>query len=321
MRLLFHLTCVAVLGVCVGLTARGREHPTPAAQEHIGGGSQRQSALALEAKVASSVPKPCGDGGLVLMDVVAVTGSHDLRASPTVNASKIKNEKASRILGGAHFHQIDNSTTVRRLCAQANWTEVQIVTPDWLIHVKGWVPNEALREIQRTAGRRLYVEDDFYWDGDTSPFKAQIIATVNQIVRENRNCSQIDTHSVAKSPSRSKLGDPVFFITCGSGTSAFNVWFRPTDVQAGRSLVAKKPLKKTAAVDACEAAAKQAATHPSTVEFSRTWELAYMPHVSGRARVVSTFSAKNAFNLELKYRIDCLFDGPTLVETNIAEES
>jgi hypothetical protein len=65
--------------------------------------------------------------------------------------------------------------------------------------------------------------------------------------------------------------------------------------------------------------AKQAATHPSTVEFSRVWDLAYMPHLSGRARVVSTFTAKNALNLKLRYRIDCLFDGPTLIETNIAE--
>ena len=187
------------------------------------------------------------------------------------------------------------------------------------VRVINLVWNEALRKVQRAAGRRLYVDDDFYWDDDTSQFKPQIVATVNQIVRENRNCSQIDTHSVAKSPSRSKPGDPVFFVTCGSGANAFNVWFRPADVQSGRSLAAKEPLEKIAAVDACEAAAKQAATHPSTVEFSRILDLAYLPHVSGRARVVSTFSAKNAFNLELKYRIDCLFDGPALVETNIAE--
>jgi hypothetical protein len=47
--------------------------------------------------------------------------------------------------------------------------------------------------------------------------------------------------------------------------------------------------------------------------------LAYLPHVSGRARVVSSFTAKNALDLELKYRISCLFDGPTLIETQISE--
>lgn len=292
--------------------------------QQVGGGAEKssneQSALSTEANISSDIPAPCGDGGLVLDDVVAVTGDHDLHASPSPSAPKIKNEKASRALGTDHFHQIDSSTTVRRLCAQADWTKVQIQTPDWLTHVKGWVLNSALREIERTeSGERIYVKDDFYWDNDTSQFKQQIVTVVNKIARENRNCSQIDTSSIAKSPSRSTSGDPVFFITCGSGANVFNVWFRPTDAESGTAFAAKKPLGENAAVDACEAAAKRMATHPSTVEFSRIWDLAYMPHVSGRARVVSTFTAKNALSLELKYRIDCLFDGATLIETNVAE--
>ena len=316
-RLMLHLAYVAA---CTGVVACGRTTP-PASEANVEV-SEERSALVPDANLgaSSSVPKPCGDGGLVLRDVVAVTGNYDLHALPLVEAEKIKNEKASRIPGKTHFHQIDNSTSVRRLCVQANWTHVQIVTPDWLTHVSGWVPNEALRDIERTAsGSRVYVEADFYWHGDTSQFKQQIITAVNRIAQENRNCDQIDTYSVAKSPSRSKPGDPVFFVTCGSGASAFNVWFRPTDVQAGLSFTAKEPLGRKAAADACEVAARQVAAHPSTVKFSRVWDFAYTSHVSGRARVVSTFTAKNAFNLELKYRIDCLFDGPTLVETNIAE--
>ena len=318
-RLLFAFACVAA---CTGLAACGR---TTSPAESTVEVSEDRSALVPGVTIGTrgSIPKPCGDGGrgLALRDVVAVTGSHDLRALPTVGAEKIKNEKASAVLGKTHFHSIDSSTSVRRLCVQANWTHVQIVTPDWLTHVAGWVQNEALRDIERTAsGARVYVEADFYWDDDTSHFKPQIVTAVNRIKQENRNCRQIDTSSVAKSPSRSKPGDPVFFVTCGSGASAFNVWFRPNDAQqASRSFAAKEPLGKKAAADACEAAAKQAAAHPSTVEFSRVWDLAYLPHVSGRARVVSTFTAKNALNLELKYRINCFFDGATLVETNIAE--
>ena len=184
----------------------------------------------------------------------------------------------------------------------------------------GWVSNGAIREIERTGGgARVYVEDDFYWDDDTSQLKPHIVAVVNKISRENRNCGQIDTSSIAKSPSRSRPGDPVFFVTCGSGSNVFNVWFRPTDVEAGQTFVAKEPLGRLAAVEACEGAAKLAAIHPSTVEFSRSWDLAYMPHVSGRARVVSTFTAMDSLDFELKYRIDCLFEGPTLIEISIAE--
>lgn len=308
-----------VLAVSLGLTACSDEPNSSASVEAT---SSKQSALTAEANISVDIPAPCGDGGLVFSDVVAVTGSHELRTSPNSSAPKIKNEKASRALGRDHFHQIDSSTTVLRLCTQSEWTEVKIETPDWLTHVKGWVPNTVLREIERTeSGGRIYIEDDFLWDEDTSQIKPQIVAVVNKIAHENRNCGQLDTSSVAKSPSRSSPGDPVFFVTCGSGANAFNVWFRPTDAEAGEVFVAREPLDKIAAVNACESAAKQAATHPATVDFSRVWDLAYMPHVSGRARVVSTFTAKNSLNLELKYRIDCLFDGPALIETNIAESS
>lgn len=312
-------SAIAFLAAGISMTFLGPS-TSPQLAEETTARSGEQSALSAEVKVDDTIPEPCGDGGLVLNDVVAVTGDHHVRSSPSASAPKIKNEKASRALGKDHFHQIDSSTTVRRICAQEEWTEVQIVTPDWLNHVKGWVENSALREIEHTEnGGRVYVEDDFYWDKDTSMFKPQIVAVVNRIASQNRNCSQIDTSSVAKSPSRSKPGEPVFFVACGSGSNVFNVWFRPTDAGAGKMFVAKEPLGKSAAVDACEMAAKQAATHPSTVEFSRIWDLAYMPHVSGRARVVSTFTAKNALNLELKFRIDCLFDGRTLIETSIAE--
>jgi hypothetical protein len=164
------------------------------------------------------------------------------------------------------------------------------------------------------------VEADFYWDSDTQQFKDEIILAVNRISRENRNCSIIDASSVAKSGSRSQPNDPVFYVTCGSGPSAFNVWFRPEDAESASLFAARIPLARDAAVAACEAAAQAAATHPSTVDFSRIWDLAYVPHASGRARVVSSFTARNGFNLELKYRIDCLFDGGTLLETLIVED-
>ena len=280
-----------------------------------------ETALAADApRAGGAIPAPCGTGGLALDDVVAVTGEYVLRAAPATDAPRIRNEKASEALGRAHYHQIDASTTVRRLCAQSDWTEVRIVTPDWLNTVTGWVPNAALREIGRgTDGARIYVAEDFYWDGDSAKYKPQIVAAVNRIARENRNCHEIDPSSVALSPTKSKPGDPVFFVTCGAGAGAFNVWFRPSDAEGASSFAAKESLGRAAAVEACEAAAKRAATHPSTVSFSRIWDLAYMPHVSGRARVVSSFTAKNGFGLELKYRIDCLFDGAQLIETQIAE--
>ncbi|MFC7047858.1 hypothetical protein [Emcibacter nanhaiensis] len=268
------------------------------------------------------IPEPCGQGGIAMGDVVAVTGEHLLHASADQNSSKIKNVKASNILGKDHFHQIDSSTTVRRLCVQEEWAEVQIVTPDWLTHVKGWVPNTALREIESNEyGGRIYVEEDFYWDSETSQFKKDIINIVNKISHENENCESIDPYTVAKSTSQSSPGDPVFFVTCGSGVDAFNVWFRPSDADVDTTFLAKKPLGKVSAVNQCEEVAKKAALNPSTVEFSKLWDLAYLPHKSGRERVISTFTAKNSLNMERSYRINCLFDGSQLIEIQIAEQT
>ncbi|WP_139267157.1 hypothetical protein [Celeribacter indicus] len=309
----FGLSVLAILatGIALGLAVSSP-------QAAGGAGPEPRPARTAAAETADDPPPPCGGGAPG--DVVAVTGSHELRAAPGADAPRIRNEKASRALGTDHFHRIDSSTTVRRLCRQDEWTEVRIVTPDWLSDVGGWVPTAALRQIGRTEDDdRLYVEEDFHWDTDTAPFKPQVVTVVNRIARENRNCREIDTASVAKSPSRSGPGDPVFFVTCGSGMEAFNIWFRPSDADGAEGFAAKAPLAKGAAVAACEAAARRAAVHPSTVDFSRILDLAYIPHASGRARVVSTFTARTALNLELTYRIDCLFDGPELIETHIAE--
>lgn len=281
-----------------------------------------ESALSEDAKIGARIPAPCGDGGLALDDVVAVSGDHELRQAASPSSAKIRNEKASRALGRDHFHKIDNSTTVRRVCVQADWTEIRIETPDWLNQVRGWVPSNALREIQRTnRGSRVYTEDDFTWDQQTSNYRGKIVSVVNRIASENQNCATIDTSSLALSPSKSTSSRPVFFVTCGTGPAAFNVWFSPEDAESGTTFTAKAPIERGAAANACEAAAKDVALHPSTVEFSRVWDMAYMPHPSGRTRVVSSFTAKNSLGLELKYRIDCLFEGQLLVESTIAERA
>lgn len=303
----------------IGTALPKKPSPLPITTEKSGDDS---SALRVATHNSGSIPLACGQGGLVLNDIVAVNGDVLLRTGPSEKAEKIKNAKASDILGTVQFHQIDRSTTVKRLCAQADWTQVIIATPEWLNDVQGWVPSKILREIEHQKnGSRLYVENDFNWDKDTVPYKMQIVDVINKISSNNEKCGEIDTGALSLSPSKSKANDPVFFVTCGQGTDAFNVWFRPKDASSNKTFEAVKPLGQEAAVALCEQAAQQAATHPSTMIFSKLWDLSYQADASGRARVVSSFTAKNAFNLELKFRIDCLFDGAKLLETIIAETS
>lgn len=271
---------------------------------------------------ATSAAGTCADPATSPGDVVAVSDEHTLHVSPNGNSDRVVNAKASQILGKTQYHQIDRTTTVRRLCVTGDWTEVQIVTPDWLTSVRGWVPNSALRFVEKSSdGARVFVEEDFYWDEDTSKFKKQLIAVVNKIARENDNCPDPDPGTVAKSSTKSKPNDPVFFVTCGTGADVFNVWFRPGDATDEKTFDAARPISKVAAVDACEAVAREAATHPSTVNFSRFMDLSYFAHKNGNVRLTSTFTAKNAFDLELKYDIYCFFEGAKMVEHSITEAS
>lgn len=177
----------------------------------------------------------------------------------------------------------------------------------------------ALAGAAPTEESMKYAAEDFMWFEDTAPYRDQIVVLVNKIERENSNCTKADVTSVAQSSSRSKPGDPVFFVTCDSSSGPFNVWFRPSD--ADKVFAAVRPIGRHDAANACEAYAKSAATHPSTVDFSRIMDLAYSTYPNGRARVVSSFTARNSFNLELRYRIDCLFEGNQMLEANIFENS
>lgn len=162
-------------------------------------------------------------------------------------------------------------------------------------------------------------EDDFYWDEDTSRYRAEIVKVVNRIAAENAKCPNPDPQSVMLSTSRSKPGAPVFFVTCGQGAGVFNLWFSPKDAASEREFRAVQPIARSAAAATCEQEARARAVHPSTVKFSRFVDMAYMTYDSGRARVTSKFTARNAFNLELTYVIDCLFEGDSLLEVNIYE--
>ncbi|TPW25854.1 hypothetical protein [Pararhizobium mangrovi] len=268
---------------------------------------------------ASRSNSDCETGQPASGKIVAVTGSYDLRKIPAKNGSRIKNQKASRILKTVQYHQIDSSTSVKQICTNGKWSKVQIVKPEWLTFVKGWVPNHVLRGIEHsTDGRRKYTKDDFYWNDNTSPYKSQIVSIVNKISRENSGCASIDAATVSRSPSKSKPSDPVFFVTCTpSSKRAFNVWFKPSDID--KTFLATPAIDKGDATLACERAAKDAATHPSTVNFSRFLDVVYSSGQDGRASLDSSFTAKNSIGLKLRYHIRCLFDGNTLIEKNIGE--
>lgn len=312
---------VAVGFVCfiVG-TVMGMNHDTQSTSTAAKPGAAKPAAAAVAQ--APAAPKfQCESGAAAGGEVVGVLGaeSHDLHSSP--GGEKIVNQKATQILGETQHQVIDNSTKVQVQCIDGDWVRVQITSPEWLTQQKGWVERTALALPLKPGEVRAFTEADFMWDDDTNKAKAAIIKAVNRIHKEDPRCKDdIYPSSVAKSATESEAqGKPVYFVNCGGGATSVNVYFDAQRADDPTPFRAPGHFDKARATDLCEAYAKQQASHPSTVDFSRFMDIAISEHPNGRTTVMSSFKAKNAFNLELKFKIKCLFDESGFIEGQIWE--
>jgi hypothetical protein len=270
----------------------------------------------------ASAALPCASGATNSGKVFRVTGSdHELRAAPSADSARLINEKASGILKTTVYRSIDNSTKVLEECRQGAFSRVRVVDPEWIAqtHV-GWVASSVLREQDvGTDGVETFTEADFLWDSKTSRHKKLVVTAVNKIHSENPHCKDIDPTSASLSGARSTPKKPVFYVACGTGPKAFNVFFSAADLQEGKKFAAAQHIDRAKAVELCESQVRRQATHPSTVKFSRFLDLAVDEHPNGRTMVSSTFTARNSFNLELKYQVNCLLDSSGLMDVTLHE--
>lgn len=263
----------------------------------------------------------CGTDSTATQKSYSVNGQDvTLRAAPKAEAAKLVNQKATSITHTTQYMSIDNSVTVTEQCTQGKWSRVQVTDPEWLHDTYiGWVPTSALRKPQiDSSGQRVFTEADFQFDKATLPYKKTIIDGVNRIHRENARCADIDPSSAYLSSTSTKA-KPTFYVTCGKGSQAFNVFFTPRDVASSKKFEAPRNIDHTQALAICETYAKSHATHPSTVDFSRVLDVAVSDGANGNTRVTSTFTAKNGYDLKLKYNIACLLNASGLIEANISE--
>lgn len=178
----------------------------------------------------------------------------------------------------------------------------------------------AMQQTAAASGKRTFVENEFYWDKDNSPYKDVIVKGTNKVFRENTRCHSLDPQSATTSTNKGTKKDPVFYVTCQTEDGQpFNVFFSKSDVEGGASLAAAAHINRGDALLACRDYAKAHATHPSSVDFSTFLDLGTTEFPNGRTRLDSSFTAKNAFNMEAKFNISCIFEGGKLIEGTIAE--
>lgn len=76
--------------------------------------------------------------------VLTPKATANVRVAPSDSADLLLNQKATEVLGRTHYHEVNESTSVKILDCAGDWVEVAITEPDWMRNVRGWVQ---LREI------------------------------------------------------------------------------------------------------------------------------------------------------------------------------
>ncbi len=181
---------------------------------------------------AAETAQPCNANADKINKVKTVKRDAMLRLSPSNKAKKVINPKATEAMHSIQYAQIDSSTKVKEVCRQNGWSYVELTEPEWLVAShKGWVQSNVLNAIKiSSSGKRVYRENEVGWDKYTTPYKKLVLFAINNFLQDD--CKEgFDTFSVTQSPSRTTKKDPVFFIACGSGANARNIFFKKSDIE------------------------------------------------------------------------------------------
>ncbi len=105
--------------------------------------------------------------------------------------------------------------------------------------------------------------------------------------------------------------NPDFTVVCGKPKKVLVhfSWMDAVNKQIPAQPAAPDVVSRSQAANACEAAAKEALSRPSTVNFSRAWSAAFQDRPDGTAVFQTTFTADNDLGFESKFEITCLFTG------------
>lgn len=211
---------------------------------------------------------------------------------------------------------IDTTMPVREMCRSGQWSYVTILQlPSDIGNGKGWVPTANLRPVNTDkSGRRIYGAADFEWIDGSLRYQKAILTVVNRVMAQNPRCDAFNSQSILMDKDRAGA---LIKVACFGETEQV-VDFRPDDATNGRSFAPVDPIDERAAREACWAAAKERATHPSTVDIS-TFGGQFNSDESGGASYRTTFTAKNAFNLTLDFTIWCSFKGNDFTGVDIQE--
>ncbi|WP_313806527.1 hypothetical protein, partial [Sphingobium sp.] len=241
----------------------------------------------------------------------AANSDVELRSAPKANAATVPWKVGDETVP----FPMEEGHTVREHCRVGDWSKIHTPTSSDVPRLYGWVPSSSLRKVKTAAdGRRVYTEADFDWPEGSAGLRAAAVKVMNRIMEQRRECEALDHQSlVLNKTTKGK----VFSVPCFTAGEMLSFDFVAADATNGRSFAKVAPMEETDAVVACRSAVLSNATHPSTVDFPLGYD--FRAGGEGRTQVLMSATAKNAFNLELKFKVHCDFNGTELTDFGMSE--
>lgn len=174
------------------------------------------------------------------------------------------------------------------------------------------------KQKKTTSGK--YTVNDITVYGEMEKYKYEVVKMLNRLASKHPKCKQhIARFTAGISDHLGTSDNPSFFVQCGKGDIPEVVRFTLSDIRSGYTPKPKKNISKSKAREICREQVYQKVTIPSSVDFS--WlNFAYAAKPNGNSIASDTFRAKNAFGMEFKYRIYCIFEGESLLDSYVKEE-
>ena len=259
---------------------------------------------------------PCGGNGRATMMDFAVQTTTALRSRPDKHSDLV-----SMPFGAdqtARPVSIDHTMPVRELCRSGDWSEVRVLMlPSDIGRAEGWVPTAVLRPVKTGRnGRRIYNAADLEFSDGSHRYEAATLAVINRVMEQDPKCDAINTLILVDKDS---TGARLHFSCFGEPERSID--FSSADASNGRDFTPAQPVEAIKGADAilkCEDAARERLSHPSTADFAML-DVDFKSFDNGAATYSTTVTARNGFNLELKYQVVCEFTGSELTDIKMDE--
>ena len=176
------------------------------------------------------------------------------------------------------------------------------------------------KQKKTTAAKDRYTINDIAVYGEMEKYKYEVVKMLNRLAVSHPKCRQrIARFTAGISTTSGTPDNPSFFVQCGKGDTPEVVRFTLSDIRSGYTPKPRKNISKSKSRKICREQVYKKVTIPSSVDFS-WFNFAYSAKSNGNSIASDTFRAKNAFGMEFKYRIYCIFEGEKLLDSYVKEE-